>query len=100
MRRPVGNTTARRSRPRILFLDEPTVRLDPTARRLVWERLEELREEASTTLLVTTHQMDEADRHCDRLAIVDLGTLAAQRTPAELREQFGADNLDDVFTLA
>ncbi len=100
MLRRLEIATALLNRPRILFLDEPTVGLDPTARRLVWERLEELREEAGTTVLVTTHQMDEADRHCDRIAIMDLGTLAAQGTPAELREQFAADNLDDVFALA
>ena len=88
MLRRLEIATALLNRPRILFLDEPTVGLDPTARRLVWERLEELREEAGTTILVTTHQMDEADRHCDRIAIMDLGTLAAQGTPAELREQF------------
>jgi ABC-2 type transport system ATP-binding protein len=100
MLRRLEIATALLNRPRILFLDEPTVGLDPTARRLVWERLEELRDEAGTTILVTTHQMEEADRHCDRIAIMDLGTLAAQGTPAELREQFAADTLDDVFALA
>ena len=100
MLRRLEIATALLNRPRILFLDEPTVGLDPTARRLVWERLEELRDEAGTTLLVTTHQMDEADRHCDRLAIMDLGALAAQGTPAELRGLFGAESLDDVFSLA
>jgi ABC-2 type transport system ATP-binding protein len=100
MLRRLEIATALLNRPRILFLDEPTVGLDPTARRLVWERLEELRDEAGTTILVTTHQMEEADRHCDRIAIMDFGTLAAQGTPSELREQFEADNLDDVFSLA
>ena len=100
MLRRLEIATALLNRPRILFLDEPTVGLDPAARRLVWERLEELREEAGTTVLVTTHQMDEADRHCDRIAIMDLGTLEAQGTPTELREQFAVDNLDDVFTSA
>lgn len=63
-----------------------------------WERLEELREEAGTTLLVTTHQMEEAERQCDRIAIMDLGTLAAQGTPAQLCAEFGVQTLDDVFT--
>ena len=98
MLRRLEIATALLNRPRILFLDEPTVGLDPTARKLVWERLEELREESGTTLLVTTHQMDEADRQCDRIAIMDLGKLAAQGTPAELKEEYGVPTLDDVFT--
>jgi ABC-2 type transport system ATP-binding protein len=100
MLRRLEIATALLNRPAILFLDEPTVGLDPTARRLVWERLEELREEAGTTILVTTHQMDEAERQCDRVAIMDQGTLAAQGTPAELCAAFGVASLDDVFTAA
>jgi ABC-2 type transport system ATP-binding protein len=88
------------NRPQVLFLDEPTVGLDPTARRLVWERLELLQETVGTTLLVTTHQMEEAERQCDRIAIMDLGVLAAQGSPAELRAEFEAESLDDVFTAA
>jgi ABC-2 type transport system ATP-binding protein len=98
MLRRLEIATALLNRPRILFLDEPTVGLDPTARRLVWERLEELREEAGTTLLVTTHQMEEAERHCDRIAIMDQGMLVAQGRPAALRAQFDVQTLDDVFT--
>jgi ABC-2 type transport system ATP-binding protein len=100
MLRRLEIATALLNRPRILFLDEPTVGLDPGARRLVWERLEELREEAGTTLLVTTHQMEEAERHCGRIAIMDQGRLVAQGTPIELCEQFGVQSLDDVFTAA
>jgi ABC-2 type transport system ATP-binding protein len=100
MLRRLEIATALLNRPQILFLDEPTVGLDPIARRLVWERLEELREDAGTTLLVTTHQMEEAERQCDRIAIMDLGTLAAQGTPAELKEEYGVATLDDVFTAA
>jgi len=100
MLRRLEIATALLNRPEILFLDEPTVGLDPTARRLVWERLEELREESGTTLLVTTHQMEEAERQCDRIAIMDHGQLAAQGTPAELCNEFGVETLDDVFTAA
>jgi len=86
------------SSPRVLFLDEPTVGLDPTARRLVWERLELLREEAGTTIVVTTHQMEEAERQCERIAIMDRGAIAAIGSPAELRRRFGVPALEDVFT--
>src|SRR5205085_3115898 len=66
MLRRLEIATALLNRPTVLFLDEPTVGLDPTARRLVWERLELLREEVGTTLLVTTHQMEEAERQCEQ----------------------------------
>jgi ABC-2 type transport system ATP-binding protein len=82
----------------VLFLDEPTVGLDPTARRLVWERLALLRAEADTTVLVTTHQMEEAERQCDRIAVMDEGAIAALGSPDELRRRFGVPVLEDVFT--
>ena len=90
--------TALLKQPRVLFLDEPTVGLDPTARRLVWERLRMLRAEAETTIFVTTHQMEEAERQCDRIAIMDRGEIAALGSPEELRQRFGAAVLEDVFT--
>ena len=83
--------------PRVLFLDEPTVGLDPTARRLVWERLHALREDAGTTIVVTTHQMEEAERHCDRLAIMDHGRLVEQGEPSELLQKHAVEDLEDVF---
>jgi len=86
------------NRPRVLFLDEPTVGLDPNARALVWERLCTLRESAATTILVTTHLMEEADRHCDRLAVIDRGHLIEQGSPAELVARHQVDTLEDVFT--
>jgi ABC-2 type transport system ATP-binding protein len=86
------------NRPEVLFLDEPTVGLDPTARRMVWERLAALREQAGTTILVTTHLMEEAERHCDRLGVIDSGRLVEQGEPAELIERHGADSLEEVFT--
>jgi ABC-2 type transport system ATP-binding protein len=98
MLRRLEIATALLKQPRVLFLDEPTVGLDPTARRLVWERLALLRAQAETTIFVTTHQMEEAERQCDRIAIVDRGTVAALGSPAELRARFGAPVLEDVFT--
>jgi ABC-2 type transport system ATP-binding protein len=98
MLRRLEIATALLKQPRVLFLDEPTVGLDPTARRLVWERLEILRAEAGTTVLVTTHQMEEAERQCDRIAIMDRGAIAAIGSPEELRRRFGAAVLEDVFT--
>jgi ABC-2 type transport system ATP-binding protein len=100
MLRRLEVATALLNRPRVLFLDEPTVGLDPTARRIVWERLELLRAEVGTTLLVTTHQMEEAERQCDRIAIIDLGALVAQGTPEQLCEDYGVASLDDVFGAA
>jgi ABC-2 type transport system ATP-binding protein len=79
-------------------LDEPTVGLDPTARGIVWERLNALVEQAGTTILVTTHMMEEAERHCDRLGVIDRGRLVEQGEPAELLERHGTDSLEDVFT--
>lgn len=85
-------------RPTVLFLDEPTVGLDPVARRTVWERLMELRQKYRMTVLITTHAMDEADELCDSLAIMHLGKVAAVGTPVDLKTQVGPEaNLDDVF---
>ncbi|MGE5551166.1 MAG: ATP-binding cassette domain-containing protein [Bacteroidota bacterium] len=85
-------------RPRLLFLDEPTVGLDPVARKAVWERLEQLRAMYGTTILLTTHYMEEADHLCDRVAIMHLGQVAATGVPAALKEAIGgAASLDDVF---
>jgi len=100
MLRRLEVATALLNRPRVLFLDEPTVGLDPTARQLVWERLAILREQAGTTLVVTTHLMEEAERQCGRIAIMDLGELVAEGTPSELRTLFQAPTLEDVFTAA
>jgi len=86
------------NRPQVLFLDEPTVGLDPNARALVWERLQALRAQSGTTILVTTHLMEEAERHCDRLGVLDRGRLIEQGEPAELIERQGAASLEDVFT--
>jgi lipooligosaccharide transport system ATP-binding protein len=69
--------------PRILLLDEPTTGLDPQARHILWDRLFRLKEQG-TTLLLTTHYMDEAEQLCDRLVVVDKGAIMAEGSPAEL----------------
>ena len=84
-------------RPAVLFLDEPTIGLDPIARRVVWDRLREMRRGA-ITILITTHDMEEADALCDTLAIMHRGRIAAQGTPAQLKATVGPTaTLDDVF---
>jgi ABC-2 type transport system ATP-binding protein len=85
-------------RPAVLFLDEPTIGLDPMARHAVWERLRESRTRYAMTVLITTHDMDEAEQLCDRLAIMNGGRLAATGTVAELKRRVGPSaTLDDVF---
>lgn len=85
--------------PRVLFLDEPTVGLDPSARRAVWEHIAELRERMSMTIFLTTHLMEEADSLCRRVAIMHRGRVAALDTPAALKASLGTPGatLDDVF---
>jgi ABC-2 type transport system ATP-binding protein len=84
--------------PEVLFLDEPTIGLDPVARRTVWERLLQLRQAHGMTILITTHDMEEADVLCDELAILHQGRLAVTGKPGELKAQVGPQaSLDDVF---
>jgi ABC-2 type transport system ATP-binding protein len=97
MLRRLEIATALLNRPEVLFLDEPTVGLDPTARELVWERVHALRAEAGTTVVVTTHLMEEAERHCDRLAIMDAGRIVELGTPSELLSRHGERSLEAVF---
>ena len=85
-------------RPRVLFLDEPTVGLDPIARKAVWEHIQRLRADYGTTILLTTHYMEEADELCNRIAIMHLGKVAAIGSPAQLKASVGeGTTLDDVF---
>jgi ABC-2 type transport system ATP-binding protein len=85
-------------RPAVLFLDEPTIGLDPVARRTVWDRLRDLRGHQQMTILITTHNMEEADELCDRLAVMHLGRIAAIGSTAELKASVGEEaTLDDVF---
>jgi lipooligosaccharide transport system ATP-binding protein len=84
------------NRPDLVVLDEPTTGLDPQARLAVWGQLEEMKR-AGVTLIVTTHYMEEADRICDRLVIMDYGKIVAAGTPAEVRERYGQATLEGVF---
>ncbi|WXG42111.1 MAG: ATP-binding cassette domain-containing protein [Candidatus Freyarchaeum deiterrae] len=78
-------------RPRVLFLDEPTIGLDPQTRAKIWDYIDELAKQEKMTIIITTHYMDEADRLCNRLAIIDLGEIKAEGNPTELKKQLGGD---------
>src|ERR1700734_1818533 len=82
--------------PRIFFLDEPTTGLDPVSRIAVWEMLDNLRKTRNLTMLLTTHYMEEADKLCDRIAIVDHGNLVALGTPIELKQNVPGANVVEV----
>jgi len=85
-------------RPAVLFLDEPTIGLDPVARRTVWERLLDLRRAYGMTVLMTTHDMEEADHLCDELAILHQGSVAASGTLKALKASVGPEaTLEEVF---
>jgi ABC-2 type transport system ATP-binding protein len=86
-------------RPKVLFLDEPTIGLDPVAKRAVWEKMLELKKDFGMTILITTHDMEEADTLCDRLAIIHQGKITAVGTPSALKAEVGdGAGLEDVFT--
>jgi len=91
-RQRLAVATALVGNPSILFLDEPTTGLDPQSRRQLWEIVREFQRSGGTVLL-TTHYMDEAERLCDRLAIVDKGQIIAEGTPAELIERLGGHHV-------
>jgi ABC-2 type transport system ATP-binding protein len=95
-------------RPRVLFLDEPTIGLDPQTRQHIWAYIDRLRAETSTTVFLTTHYMDEAEFLCDRVAIMDEGKIIALQSPDKLIDDLVASgferpkhtkaaNLEDVF---
>ncbi len=84
--------------PAVLFLDEPTIGLDPVARKTVWERLQALRRDFGMTILLTTHDMEEADYLCNQLAILHQGCIGVTGSPQELKDSVGEGaTLDDVF---
>ncbi|MBN2121783.1 ATP-binding cassette domain-containing protein [Candidatus Micrarchaeota archaeon] len=78
-------------RPKVLFLDEPTLGLDPQTRNKLWEYIAQLNEAQKITVILTTHYMEEADRLCNRIAIIDRGKIIAVGTPSELKEGIGGD---------
>ncbi|HXI22031.1 MAG TPA: ATP-binding cassette domain-containing protein [Gemmatimonadales bacterium] len=95
MRRRVEIARGLVHEPRIFFLDEPTTGLDPVSRVAVWEMLQRIKRERDLTVLMTTHYMDEADRMCDRVAIVDHGRLVALDSPLRLKARVPGGNIVD-----
>jgi ABC-2 type transport system ATP-binding protein len=83
--------------PKILFLDEPTLGLDPQTRNHMWSYLQNLNKTEGITVFFTTHYMEEAERIAQRIAIIDHGKIIARGTAAELRQQTGADSLEGAF---
>ena len=83
--------------PKILFLDEPTLGLDPQSRNQLWTHVKNINETERVTVFLTTHYMDEADRVAHRVGVIDHGKLVAQGTPKAIKEQTGSENLEDAF---
>ncbi|HEV8542464.1 MAG TPA: ATP-binding cassette domain-containing protein [Verrucomicrobiae bacterium] len=83
--------------PKILFLDEPTLGLDPQSRNQLWTHVKRLNETERVTVFLTTHYMDEAERVAQRIAIIDHGKIVAQGTPGQLKEQTKSASLEDAF---
>jgi ABC-2 type transport system ATP-binding protein len=99
MKRRVNLAIALMGHPRLLFLDEPTVGIDPQSRNMIYETIEGLKDRGMT-ILYTTHYMEEADRLCSRVAIMDGGKIVALDTPRGLKRMIGAEErvtLEDVF---
>lgn len=83
--------------PKILFLDEPTLGLDPQSRNQLWTHIKHLNETEQVTVFLTTHYMDEADRVAGRVAIIDHGRIVAQGSPQELKQQTNTDSLEHAY---
>jgi ABC-2 type transport system ATP-binding protein len=83
--------------PRILFLDEPTLGLDPQSRNQLWSHVKKVNEAERVTVFLTTHYMDEADRVAHRIGVIDHGKLVAQGTPREIKDQTRTETLEDAF---
>jgi ABC-2 type transport system ATP-binding protein len=83
--------------PKILFLDEPTLGLDPQSRNQLWTQIKQLNQNESVTVFLTTHYMDEAERVAHRIAIIDHGHIVAQGTAQELKDHTRSDSLEQAF---
>jgi len=83
--------------PKIIFLDEPTIGLDPQTRNQLWTHVKQLNEQEQVTVFLTTHYMEEAERVAQRIAIIDHGTIVAQGSPADLRGQTNSETLEGAF---
>ncbi|MDR9854961.1 ABC transporter ATP-binding protein [Paenibacillus sp. VCA1] len=99
MKRRLSLAIALIHNPSVLILDEPTVGIDPELRQSIWKELVRLKSSEQKTIIVTTHVMDEAEK-CDRLAMVREGKILTVGTPEQLKRQYGAENLEDVFLQA
>jgi ABC-2 type transport system ATP-binding protein len=86
--------------PRLLFLDEPTIGLDPAGRKLVWEHIRKLNKEWNTTIFLTTHYMEEADELCDQIGIIDRGKISIIDSPESLRKKVGAGSVTACLDLS
>jgi ABC-2 type transport system ATP-binding protein len=97
MKRRLEVARALLHKPRILFLDEPTLGLDPQTRNHIWSYIQQLSKDENVTVFFTTHYMEEADRVADDVAVIDHGKIVAQGAPAELKEKTRSATLEDAF---
>jgi ABC-2 type transport system ATP-binding protein len=97
MKRRLEVARALLHQPRILFLDEPTIGLDPQTRNHIWSHIQTLSREHNVTVFFTTHYMEEADRVAAEVAVIDHGKIVAQGTPSALKEQTDSATLEDAF---
>jgi len=93
MKKRLDLATALVHKPKLLFLDEPTTGLDPQSRNAIWSYLEKLNKDEGITIFLTTQYLEEADRLCKRLAIIDFGKIVTSGTPAQLKQEIGADSI-------
>jgi ABC-2 type transport system ATP-binding protein len=93
MKKRLDLATALINKPKLLFLDEPTTGLDPQSRSTIWSYLQRLNKEEDITIFLTTQYLEEADRLCRRLSIIDFGKIVASGSPAQLKSEIGADSI-------